>query len=86
MYTLAYFHVFKTMNVNKIWVKFGIRERQIHIPVYQLAEILGIERLRALLKAHILTGCDVTSKTGSKSVACKTSPEKHFYDFGEDGR
>ena len=86
MYTLAYLHVFKTTNVNKIWVKFGIRERQIHIPVYQLAEILGTERLRALLKAHILTGCDVTSKTGSKSAACKAFPEKHFNDFGEDGR
>ena len=24
IYNLAYFHVYKTMNVNKIWVKFGI--------------------------------------------------------------
>ena len=28
MYNLAYFHVYKTINVNKIWVKFGILERQ----------------------------------------------------------
>ena len=35
MYNLAYFHVFKTMNVNKIWVKFGTHERQRHTPVYQ---------------------------------------------------
>ena len=28
MYYLDYFHVYKTMNVNKIWVKFGILERQ----------------------------------------------------------
>ena len=56
------------------------------IPVYQFAEILGTERLRALLKAHILTGCDVTSKTGSKSAACKACPEKHLCDFGEDAR
>ena len=86
MYTLAYFHVFKTTNVNKVWVKFGIHERLIHIPVYHLAEILEAERLRALLKAHILTGCDVTSKTGSKSAACKACPEKHLHDFGEDGK
>ena len=26
MYTLAYFHVFKTTNVMKIWVKLGIHE------------------------------------------------------------
>ena len=86
MGTLAYFHVFKTTNVNKIWVKFGIHERQRYIPIHRLAEILGTEKSRALLKAHILTGCDVTSKTGSKSVACKACPEKHLYDFGEDGR
>ena len=28
MYFLAYFCVFKTMNVNKIWVKFGIHKYQ----------------------------------------------------------
>ena len=28
MYYLDYFHVYKTMNVNKIWMKFGILERQ----------------------------------------------------------
>ena len=49
------------MNANKIGVKFGILERQRHIPVHQLAEILGTEKSRALFKAHILTGCDVTS-------------------------
>ena len=65
MYTLAYFHVFKTTNVKKIWVTFGIHERQRHIPVYKLAEIFGTDRLRALLKAHILTGCYVTSKNES---------------------
>ena len=71
MCTLGYFHVFKTTNVNKIWVTFGIHERQRHMPVYQLAAILGTERLRTLLKAHNLTGCDVASKIGSKSAACK---------------
>ena len=30
MYNLVYFHVFKTMNINKIWVKFGTHERQRH--------------------------------------------------------
>ena len=43
------------MNVNKIWVKFRIRERQRHIPLHRLAKILGAEKLRALLNAHILT-------------------------------
>ena len=78
MYILAYFHVFKTTDVNKIWVTFGIHERQTDIPVYQLAEILGTQRLGALLNVHILTACDVTNKIGSKSATCKAFPEKTF--------
>ena len=84
MYNLAYFHVYKTMNVNKIWVKFGILELQRHIPVHRLAEILGTEKSRALLKAHIWTVCDVTSKIGSKTAVFKACPEKYLYDFGEE--
>ena len=81
MYNLAYFHVYKTMNVNKPWVKFGILERQRHIPVHQLAETLRTGKSRALLKAHILTGCDVTR---SKTAAFKACPEKYSHDFGEE--
>ena len=83
MYNLAYSHVYKTMNVNKIGVKFGIHQYQRHIPVHDLAEILGTEKSRALLKAHILTGCDVTSKIRSKTAAFKACPEKYLYHFGE---
>ena len=84
MYNLAYSHVYKTMNVDKIGVKFGIHEHQRHIPVHHLAESLGTEKSRALVKAHILTGYDVTSKIGSKSAAFKACPEKYSYDFGEE--
>ena len=76
-------HVYKTMNVNKIWMKFGILERQRHTTVYQLTEILGTKKSRVLHKANILTGCDVTSKIGSKTAAFKACTEKYLYDFGE---
>ena len=76
-------HVYKTMNINKIWVKFGILERQRHTTVYQLTEILGTKKSRVLHKANILTGCDVTSKIGSKTAAFKACTEKYLYDFGE---
>ena len=68
----------------KIGVKFGIDEHQRHIPVHHLAESLGTEKSRALVKAHILTGYDVTSKIESKSAAFKACPEKYSYDFGEE--
>ena len=37
-----------------------------------------------LVKAHFLTGCDVTNKIGSKTAAFKACPEKYLYDFGEE--
>ena len=37
-----------------------------------------------MLKAHILTGCDVTSKTVFKTAAFKACTEKYLYDFGEE--
>ena len=65
------------------WVKFGIHERQRHVLVHRLDEILGTVKSRALLQTHILVGCGVTRKIGSKSAAFKSCPEKYLYDFGE---
>ena len=31
-----------------------------------------------------MTGCDITSKIGSKPAAFKACPEKYLYDFGEE--
>ena len=40
---------------------------------------------RKITSAHILTGCDVTRKIGSKTAAfIKACPEKYLHDFGED--
>ena len=36
------------------------------------------------LKAHILTGCDTTSKIGTKKGALKASLEKYLSKFGND--
>ena len=35
-----------------------------------------------LLKAHVLTGCDITSKFGSKSFAVKNNLENFLLHFG----
>jgi len=36
-----------------------------------------------ILKAHILTGSDVTSKVGTKAAALKAQPERYLQDFGQ---
>ena len=37
--------------------------------------------INSLLKLHILTGCDVTSKVGTKSAAIKASQEVNLWKF-----
>jgi len=37
-----------------------------------------------IVKAHILTGSDVTSKVGTKAAALKAQPERYLQDFGEN--
>ena len=36
------------------------------------------------MKVHILTGCDVTSKIGTKSAALKSEPHVYLKNFGEN--
>ena len=36
-----------------------------------------------IIKAHILTGCDLTSNVGTKAAALKAFPERFLKAFGE---
>ena len=44
---------------------------------------VDILKAQSYLKAHIITGCDVTSKSGMKGRALKAFPEDYFQSFGE---
>ena len=74
-YLSAYFDQFKTKNVENIQVKYGLKERQQHIPIHRLAGILESHKSRALLKTHDLTGCDFISKVGSKLSSINAEAE-----------
>ena len=84
IYTLAYYKRFFEFGIQELWVQFDIQERRRNIPIHKLAEKLGEERCLALLKAHILTGCDVTSKLGTKASAFASKPESYLRDFGKE--
>ena len=79
-YLSAYFDKFKTKNVEKIRVKYGLKERQRHIPIHCLADIFGSGKSRVLPKTHILTGCDFTSKVRSKLSFNNAELEKFSYE------
>ena len=51
------------------------------IPIRSLSHKLEKSVINSLLKLHILTGCDVTSKSGTKSAAIKASQEVNLWKF-----
>ena len=72
-YLSTYFYQFKTKNIEKIRVKYGLKERQQQINC--LVDILRSGKSRALLKTHILPGCDFMSK-----IIINPEPEKILFD------
>ena len=69
IYSLVYHQRFCELGIQELWVKFGIKDGCRNIPIHKLGQQLGGEECSALLKAYILTGCDVTSKIGTKVSA-----------------
>ena len=51
-YLSAYFDKFIIKNIEKIQLKHRLKERQRHIPILCLADILGSGKSRALFKIH----------------------------------
>ena len=67
----------------EIWMKYGTGEGERLIPMHILGNIIKPKLCKIILKAHILTGCDVTSKVGTKLAALNSDPELYLESFGE---
>ena len=67
----------------ELWVRFGAGEKTRNIPIHILADKLGDYLSSSIiLKTHVFTRCDVTSKIGTKSSAMKSNPERFLQAFG----
>ena len=56
--------------------RFGAGEKTMGFPIHILANKLRDNLSSSIiLKTHVLTGCDVTSKIGTKSSAMENNPE-----------
>ena len=81
---LHYISTFMTEGSVELWIKFGAGEKGRCILIHILAEKLGKNLLPVIVKAPVLTGCDVTSKVGTNQAALKGSPERFLQTFGND--
>ena len=74
---LHYTPQFIKSGLTELWLKYGVGPKVRFIPLHILIARLDQNLLDVLLKVHILTGCDVTSKIWTKSAALKSDP--HMY-------
>ena len=66
----------------ELWITAGVGDTSRYIPVHTLAAELGETLCQILPAIHTLTGCDYTSKFGTKAAALKANPEQFLKDFG----
>ena len=59
-------------------MKFGTGDTSRFIPLHLIASQIWQIVCSVIIKAHVLTGGDVTSKIGTKVAALKCNPEKVF--------
>ena len=62
--------------LSELWIKCENGDSSRFIPLYFLISGLGPMVCSVIIKAHILTGCDITSKIGTELWVLKCKPEK----------
>ena len=53
--------MFANLQLNELWLAFGVGKHLRYIPIHQIAEQLGEQRCKSLLFFHAFTGCDQVS-------------------------
>ena len=81
---LHFFVTLKQHGVKQLWLRGGVGSTTRYIPLHILARKLGAATCKVLLAVHILTGCDITSKVGTKAAALKAHPLKYLSGFAQD--
>ena len=69
--------------LSELWMTFGTGDTSRFIPLHFIASQIGQIVCSVIIKAHTLTGSDVTSKIGTKAAALKCTPENYLITFGE---
>ena len=76
-------YTFQNNGLSDFWMRYGIGNAQRFIPIHVLYGSLGHTYNSVILKAQIITDCDVTSKFGTKDRALKACSEDNLQSFGE---
>ena len=59
-------YIFFDLNVDELWIEYGVSTRKKWIPVHSYANEFGEENCRALPFWYCFTGCDTVSQFGGR--------------------
>lgn len=79
---LHHMPVFLQHDLEELWVRAGVGDSTRYVPLHILFERLGCQLCAVLPAVHSLTGCDITSKVGTKKAALNAEPENLLKHFG----
>jgi len=77
-----YWNKLKSEGLEELWIKTGVRDTSRYVPVHDRAGKIGRGLCQVLPAVHTLTGCDYTSKFGTKHAALKANPESIYCNSG----
>jgi len=75
---MYYWRELMTEGLEELWMKAGVGNSTRFIPIHILSLRIGPGLCKVLPSIHMLTGCDYTSKVGTKLAALTTNPETHL--------
>ena len=78
---MHYWDILHCEGLRELWIRAGVGDSTRYIPVHILAPRIGKELCYLLPLVHTLTGCDYTSKVGTKHAALNANPSEYLKDF-----
>ena len=79
---LYFWCILHAHGLSEIWIRAGVGNTIRYIPLHTLANKIA-DLCKVLPAAHCLTGCDVTSKVGTKHAAITSDPGAYLSQLGE---
>jgi len=79
---LHYWSIWKAHGLKELWIKAGLGTTARYIPLHTLA--IRMDTVQSYHPLHHLTGCDSTSKFGTKTAGLKANPEKYLQNFARN--
>jgi len=79
---MYFYHLLAANGLTELWLRGGVGDDTLFIPLHVIAVKVGKPMCQVLPATYTLTGCDSTSKFGTKAAGIEAEPVLYLKDFG----